>query len=117
MFGNAAWFAPLSLTVEHKVDPSLSRADRKRLNRQLLHLLRSVVLGSDERAGTHCPNRGLRAVVDPNLSKDCFDMNLYGGLGDGHLARDGLIGITVDQAAKDRVLPKRQPRRVTGLGL
>ena len=44
-------------------------------------------------------------------------MNLYRGLGDGHLARDGLVGITLYQAAQNRLLARRQRWRVAAAQL
>src|SRR5206468_11804669 len=38
-------------------------------------------------------------------------------LGDGHLACDGLVGITLDQATQNGLLPSRQLRCVAGPGL
>ena len=44
-------------------------------------------------------------------------MNLYGGLGYSHLARNGLVGIALYQAAQDGLLPSRQRWRVAAADL
>ena len=59
------------------------------------------------------PDRGLRAILDPYLAQNHFDMNLYGRFRDVEGARDGLVGITAADTSKNSLLPVCKLRSAT----
>src|SRR4051794_33185212 len=89
------------------VEPCFCRLKDFRRRKPCSHLrdLRAVcgaiACRSCDRAVVHSPNCRLCSVLDPDLAKDCLDVDLYGGLGDINLARYALVGVTFDQTAQD----------------
>src|SRR5579871_587622 len=69
----------------------------------------SFRLGPDEGAVVHRPDGGLRAIVETDLAKDRFHMDLHGRLGDIDLARDGLVRVAIDDATQNAFLARGEP--------
>ena len=82
----------------------------KRLDRPLRQGRRAIIARWHEGAVVHRPNgfAALRAVVDPYLPENSFDVNFDGGLTDVDLAGNDFIRVAVDQATQDKSLPARQ---------